>query len=83
MACLVAYYLQDVAPESERKATISVADLEKFFKQAGYQLPKRLEQLLVNAKSGGYFESVGKGSYRLTAVGYNLVVHSLPANKSE
>jgi hypothetical protein len=81
MACLVAYYLQDAAPESERKATISAADLEKFFKQAGFKLPKALDQLLVDAKHSGYFEAAGKGSYRLTPVGYNLVVHNLPANK--
>jgi hypothetical protein len=79
MACLVAYYLQDEAPASERKPQISTVDLEKYFKQAGYKLPEKLEQVLADAKRGGYFESSGRGEYKLTRVGYNLVTHSMPA----
>lgn len=82
MACLVAYYLQDLAPESERKAAISVHDLEKYFKQAGFKLPKTLDQLLIDAKSSGYFESPSRGKYKLNAVGYNLVAHGLPTKKA-
>ncbi len=48
MACLVAYYLQDLAPEGERKDAISTQDLEKYFKQASFKLPKKLEQVLVS-----------------------------------
>lgn len=81
MACLVAYYLQEVAPQNERKDSISAADLEKYFKQASYKLPKHLEQLLVDAKTAGYFESAGRGDYSLTRVGYNLVAHSMPSGK--
>lgn len=81
MACLVAYYLQELAPKDDRKQTISTQDVEKYFKQAGYKLPKRLEQILVDAKASGYFESAGRGEYKLNAVGYNLVVHGLPAKK--
>lgn len=78
MACLVAYYLLDHAPEAERKQSISSADLEKYFKQAGYKLPKKLEQLLIDCKGSGYFETVARGEYKLTRVGYNLVTHSMP-----
>jgi hypothetical protein len=53
MACLVAYYLQESAPEGERKDSISRADLEKYFKQAKYKLPTKLEQLLVDCKAAG------------------------------
>lgn len=81
MACLVAYYLQELAPKDDRKQTISTQDIEKYFKQAGFKLPKRLEQILVDAKASGYFESAGRGEYKLNAVGYNLVVHGLPAKK--
>lgn len=81
MACLVAYYLQELAPKDDRKQTISTQDIEKYFKQAGFKLPKRLEQVLVDAKASGYFESAGRGGYKLNAVGYNLVVHGLPAKK--
>lgn len=81
MACLVAYYLQELAPKDDRKQTISTQDVEKYFKQASFKLPKRLEQVLVDAKASGYFESAGRGEYKLNAVGYNLVVHGLPTKK--
>lgn len=81
MACVVAYYLKELAADDEKKETMSVQDLEKYFKQAGFRLPKVINQVLLDAKASGYFESVGRGEYRLNAVGYNLVAHSLP--KSE
>jgi hypothetical protein len=83
MACLVAYYLQELAPDTEQKQTVSSQDIEKYFKQAGFKLPKALEQILPDAKSSGYFESAGRGEYKLNAVGYNLIAHSLPKNKGE
>ena len=78
MACVVAYYLQEYAPREERTKEVSTADLERLFKQAGFKLPSRMQQVLVDAKTAGYFESVDRGKYRLTRVGYNLVTHSLP-----
>jgi hypothetical protein len=78
MAALVAYYLSEIAPEDERKEAINASDLEKYFKQAGFKLPKSLPQALPNAAAAGYFDSTGKGLYRLNPVGYNLVVHGLP-----
>jgi len=79
MACVVAYYLQELAPEKDRKNTVSAKDLEKYFKQAQFKLPKTMSQLLPDAKASGYFDSAaGKGEYALNAVGYNLVAHSLP-----
>jgi hypothetical protein len=79
MACLVAYYLHEHAPKEDRKESITSADIEKYFKQAGYKLPEKLEQLLADSKRSGYFESSSRGAYKLTRVGYNLVAHSLPA----
>lgn len=79
MACLVAYYLQMHAPENERGQTVGTDELEKYFIQAGYKLPKKLEQLLVDCKGAGYFESAGRGEYHLTRVGFNLVTHGMPA----
>jgi hypothetical protein len=78
MACVVAYYLLDHAPEAERKNSIKSDDLEKYFKQAGYKLPKKIEQVLVDCKAAGYFETISRGEYKLTRVGYNLVTHSMP-----
>jgi hypothetical protein len=81
MACVVAYYLDTLAPPTERKQEISTNDLAKYFKQAGYPLPKRMVQVLVNARASGYFDSAGHGKYKLNPVGHNLVVHSLPKTK--
>lgn len=79
MACVVAYYLQELAPENERKETVNAKDLEKYFKQAQFKLPKTISQLLPDSKQSGYFDSAsGKGEYSLNAVGYNLVAHGLP-----
>lgn len=78
MACVAAYYLQEHAPEEERVKEVSTADLERLFKQAGFKLPSRMQQVLPDAKTAGYFESVDRGKYKLTRVGYNLVTHSLP-----
>lgn len=78
MAALVAYYLSELAPEGERKEEITAADLERYFKQASFKLPKSIQQTLPNAAAAGYFDGAGSGRYRLNPVGYNLVVHGLP-----
>ncbi len=78
MAALVAYYLSEMAPDNERRDEIAAVDLERYFKQAGFKLPKSLRQALPNAAAAGYFDGAGGGRYRLNPVGYNLVVHGLP-----
>lgn len=78
MACVVAFYLSEVVEDDEKKDTITAADLDKYFKQAKFPVPKALEQVLPDAKSGGYFEGSARGEYKLNRVGYNLVAHSLP-----
>lgn len=79
MACVVAFYLQELAPPNERKQTVTTEDLDKYFKQAKFQLPKNISVLLRDARVAGYFDSAsGKGEYALNAVGYNLVAHNLP-----
>jgi hypothetical protein len=78
MAALVAYYLSEVADEFEQKSSINTADLEKYFKQASFKLPKSVSQTLSNASAAGYFDPVGNGLYKLNAVGYNLVAHGMP-----
>jgi len=79
MACVVAFYLQELAPEAERKDSIATADLEKYFKQANFKLPEKIAQVLPDAKGSGYFDSATRGAYKLNAVGYNLVAHKLTA----
>jgi len=78
MLSVLAYYLQHLAPAGERKSELVPSDIEKYFVQANFPLPKRTNQALVDAKSAGYFDSAGRGAYRLNAVGSNLVAHSLP-----
>jgi hypothetical protein len=81
MACLIAYYLQEEAPANEKAETVTIEEIKKYFKQAHFPLPKRIEQLLVGAKNAGYFDLVERGKYRLNAVGYNLAAHTLPRNQ--
>jgi hypothetical protein len=78
MACIVAYYLQQYAQDAEKKSEMTARDIDKYFRQAGFRLPKVAGQVLVDGKAAGYFDSIGKGKYKLNAVGYNLVAHSLP-----
>jgi hypothetical protein len=78
MAALVAYYLAELAPEDERKSEITTGDIQKYFKQANHPLPNVPGQTLKNAAAAGYFDSAGRGQYRLNPVGYNLVAHGLP-----
>jgi len=83
MACIVAYYLQNYARQDERKDAIAANDIVKYFKQAHFPLPKQPGQLLIDSRHSGYFDPAERGTYRLNAVGYNLVAHTLPrTNKS-
>ena len=78
MAALVAYYLAEVAGGTEKKSEVEISDVERYFKQANFRLPKHPKMALVNAKNAGYFDATGGGKYKLNPVGYNLVAHSLP-----
>ena len=57
MACIVAYYLENHASVSEKKNVIETKDIKKYFKQGSFPLPKVLNQVLVDAKAAGYFDS--------------------------
>lgn len=78
MAALVAYYLAEMAPETERKAEVTTNDIKTYFKLGKFPLPNAPQQTLRNAAAAGYFESAGGGKYRLNPVGHNLVAHNLP-----
>lgn len=75
---VVAFYLSDLAPQTERKAEITGADLTKYSKQAGLPAPTNTRGALFSARHAGYFDPAGHGKYKLNAVGYNLVAHNLP-----
>ena len=82
MVAVVAYYLAELAPESERSQSINVDTAKRYFKMAGFPLPAMLKNTLTNAAAAGYLENVSRGEYRLNPVGYNLVVHRLPKGAS-
>jgi len=80
MAVLVAYYLSELAPPRERKNEITAEDIRQYFKQGAFKLPSSPEMTLVHTRNAGYLDSgSARGLYKLNAVGYNLIVHSLPA----
>lgn len=78
MAALVAYFLANAAPKTDRKDRITTKDIETYFKIAEFPLPEKTQFTLLNTKAAGYLDAVGNGEYKLNAVGYNLVVHSMP-----
>ena len=77
MAALVAFYISELAPAGERKSAITKADIERYFKSAGFSLPADASFTLVNAKNAGYLDNAGGGQYKLNPVGYNLVAHRM------
>lgn len=83
MAVLVAYYLSELAPDEERKSSVNSNDLAKYFKQAKFPLPRSMKDVLPHAKTSGFMESISHGEYKLTSVGYNLAVHTLPRNSKQ
>jgi hypothetical protein len=78
MVAVIAYYLSELAPESEVSQTVNVETIRKYFKMAGFPMPRVPKNALTNATAAGYLENVSRGEYRLNPVGYNLVVHGLP-----
>ena len=83
MAALVAFYLSEVVPEPERRPTIEATDVQKYFNEAGFPLPKAINMTLTNAAGSGYFDRVEQGKFKLNAVGYNLVAHRLPPGSGD
>jgi hypothetical protein len=77
MAALVAFYVSELAPTGERRSAITKADIERYFKSAGFSLPADASFTLVNAKNAGYLDNAGAGQYKLNPVGYNLVAHRM------
>lgn len=83
MATLVAYYLTEHAPTSERRETIGTKELQHYFRQAAYPLPRQARQTLFYAKQAGYLDPAAQGEYKLSPVGYNLIAHTLPQPGTE
>lgn len=83
MTALIAYFLANLAPPNDRKDIISQKEIETYFKIAKFPLPRTPRVTLPNAKNAGYFDLASGGGYKLNAVGYNLVVHSMPRGTTD
>jgi hypothetical protein len=80
MAAIVAYYLSELAPQTDRKDQIDAGDIKKYFKQADFPLPEAPSMTLIHTRNAGYLDAgAERGRYKLNPVGYNLVAHNLPS----
>jgi hypothetical protein len=81
-ATAVAYFYRFEAPESERKAAISADDLREACRLADRRRLTNPGQTLRNAVRDGFLDRAETGSYRINAVGENLVAMTLPGGGS-
>jgi hypothetical protein len=77
-AAAVAYYYLFEAKDSERKISITAADLQEACRLAKRKRFENPSVPLQNAFKVGYLDKVERGSYRLNSVGENLVAMALP-----
>jgi hypothetical protein len=78
MVTLAAYWQMYRAPNDNRSDTIDAKQAETCFRLASYKLPVNIHDTLHNAKKAGYLDSSSRGTYKLNAIGYNLIEHTLP-----
>lgn len=78
LAATVAYYYRFLAPEKERKDSITAKDLLEACRKADRSRPARAAQTMVNTFAAGLFDKAGHGSYKINSVGENLVAMVLP-----
>lgn len=78
LAAVIAYFYHFLASEDERKDHIVAADITEACRKADWERPGAPAQSLINAYHSGLFDRAEKGSYRLNAVGENLVAMVLP-----
>jgi hypothetical protein len=77
-AAVAAYFYRFVAPDAQRKETITPKELDDAGRHArgcGFKAPG---VTLSNAVNLGYFDRAARGEFRLNAVGENLVAMTLP-----
>jgi hypothetical protein len=81
MVALVAYYLEHLAPQTERREFIQANDIREYFKQGGFPYKKAPPAVTLNrAKNAGYLNALGGGKFQLNPVGFNLIAYKLPAD---
>lgn len=77
-ATAVAYHYQFEAPESERKNAITASDLIEASRLAERTRLQNPGQTLRNAIQAGLLDRAERGTFRINAVGENLVAMALP-----
>ncbi|MDD5652455.1 MAG: hypothetical protein PHX98_03620 [Candidatus Moranbacteria bacterium] len=83
-AAVIAFHLQYVETEAvNRREAIDTNILMDELRKGNYKLPKAPNQVLIDAKKAGYFDSAGPGQYKLNSVGYNLVKFALGLEQKE
>lgn len=78
LAAVVAYFHAFLAPEAERRSSITKDQVVEACRLAERKRPGAPAQVLVNARLAGLLDRVSEGEYRLNAVGENLVAMVLP-----
>jgi hypothetical protein len=81
-ATAVAYYYQFEAPESERKNSITAADLTEACRLADRTRLQNPGQTLRNTLQAGLLDRAEPGTFKINAVGENLVAMALPAGST-
>ena len=83
VAAVIAYFYRFEASQADRKETLNATELDDASRQArGYGFKKPLVTLN-NARQTGYFDSAGRGRFKLNAVGENLVAMALPSTSDD
>jgi collagenase-like PrtC family protease len=82
-AVVVAYFHRFEAPEAQRKNFITTEDLQEAARLAVWPRKKQPSVTLNNAIKQGYLDRGERGTYRLNAVGENLVAMALPGAANE
>jgi hypothetical protein len=83
VAAVIAYFYRFEASQPDRKETLTATELDDASRQArgyGFKVPR---VTLNNACLTGYFDRVGRGRFKLNAVGENLVAMALPSTSDD
>jgi len=81
-ATAVAYWYQFIAPESEKRKSITENELLEACRKVDRERPDRPYLTLNNAFHAGLLDRPKKGEFSVNAVGENLVAMTLPSDGS-
>jgi hypothetical protein len=82
-AAVAAYYYRFAAPQHEQKEAITAKVLQDAARFAGRAVLNNPKATLNNARQSGYLDRSGRGEFRITTVGENLVTMTLPRGEKQ